>query len=81
MAAGDVEGVLERIRALFGTGSPPPWPPRTFGESISPVASWSGDASDRAHEASRRLDTQRQLLADTHAAVGPLLAVLPRQVG
>ena len=69
----DVDAVLQGLRDLLGSGPPPRWVPRQFGETVPPRPGWIGTTSDGAHHASVALEGRRQQLAAAHASVGPLV--------
>jgi hypothetical protein len=73
MAALGVEGTLERLRALLGSGQPPEWPTPSFEGPVAAVRQWHGDAGDAANARTELLDNQRQRIAGTHRAVTPIV--------
>ena len=73
MAMLGVDSTLQRLRGLLGSGQPPEWPAPSFGGPVAPVRQWRGDASDAAHTRSDVLNSQRQRIADAHAAVAPIV--------
>lgn len=73
MAAVDIDGTLQRLRALLGSGVPPDREPRTFGGPVPPPAEWAGMASTAARSASDDLDARRQVLATASASVDPII--------
>jgi hypothetical protein len=73
MAIIDVSGALAHMRILLGSGHPPQWPQPPFGSAVPPATTWDGELSDKAHNASGALNRRRVLLAQTHAAIGPVL--------
>src|SRR5882724_13691662 len=68
-----VDSALRSLRTQLGAGQPPEWPAPTFGNPVTPVTSWTGDASDAAHDRSNDLDRRRHAIADAHRAVSPIV--------
>jgi len=68
-----VDTTLQSLRKQLGSGQPPEWSTPSFGERVAPVASWTGDASDAAHDRSNDLDRRRNVIADAHRAITPIV--------
>jgi hypothetical protein len=73
VATTGVDATLKSLREQLGSGQPPDWPKPSFGERVSPIASWTGKASDAAHDRSSDLDRQRNLIAAAHRAMAPIV--------
>jgi hypothetical protein len=68
-----VDATLQSLQDQLGTSHPPDWPKPSFGERVSPIASWTGEASDAAHDRSNDLDRQRNTIAAAHRAMAPIV--------
>jgi hypothetical protein len=68
-----VDSTLRSLRAQLGSDQAPEWPSPLFGRPVASIPSWTGYASDAAHSRSDDLDRRRQVIADAHRAIAPIV--------
>jgi hypothetical protein len=73
VATKGVDSTLRSLRAQLGSDQAPEWPSPLFGRPVASIPSWTGYASDAAHSRSDDLDRRRQVIADAHRAIAPIV--------